>query len=291
MVVTPPPYWNQRDYQVNGQIGLEETLGEYVTKLVFVFREVKRVLKDDGTLWLNLGDTYLATRGNNKAGFNERYFGKKFKTDKQGDVFKNTKIKLKNPIGPKNLMGVPWRVAFALQDDGWTLRQDIIWSKKRCMPESVRDRCTKSHEYIFLMSKNPKYYYNNEAIKEKAVTQDKFKRNRDTTKLNNTPGRRKMNGLITNNYAYKNKRSVWSISTQAYKGAHFAVFPQELPETCIKAGSKQGDIILDPFFGSGTTGLVANRLGRRYVGIELNKNYVKLAEKRLSQQEIFTNEV
>ena len=269
------------------QLGLEETPEEYVENMVKVFREVRRTLKDDGTLWLNLGDTYVANKGNSKAGFNERYFGKKFKTDKQSDTYKNTNITIKNPNAPKNLVGIPWRVAFALQQDGWYLRQDIIWHKPNPMPESVTDRCTKSHEYIFLLTKSANYYYDAESIKEKTLTNDNTNRDRDKDRLNNTPGRTRMAGLKTNNYEKRNKRSVWKINTKPYKDAHFAVFPEKLPELCIKAGSKKGDIVLDPFFGSGTTGFVAQRLYRKWLGIELNPEYIKIANKRFVQQELF----
>ena len=216
--------------------------------MVEVFRQIKRVLKHDGTVWLNLGDSY----GNGK-----------------------------------QLTGIPWRVAFALQADGWYLRQDIIWHKPNPMPESVTDRCTKSHEYIFLLTKSAKYFYDNDAIREQTITQDNSNRDRDITRLNNTPGRSRMGGLKTNNYEKRNKRSVWKINTKPYKEAHFAVFPPELPELCIKAGSSEGDIVLDPFFGSGTTGWVAQRLGRKWIGIELNEEYIKIAEKRFKQQELF----
>ena len=278
-VVTSPPYWGLRDYNVSGQLGLESSPDEFVDNLVKVFREIKRVLKDDGTLWLNLGDSYYRSGSDqptqrgllNTEDINQRYgFDKKHK--KSHDVLKS-----------KDLIGIPWKVAFALQADGWYL----IWHKPNPMPESVKDRCTKSHEYIFLLSKSAKYFYDADGISEKTLTKDNTNRNRDITKLNNTPGRTKMNGLKTNNYETKNKRSVWKINTKPYKDAHFATFPPELPELCIKAGSKENDIILDPFFGSGTTGWVAQRLGRKWLGIELNPEYIKIAEKRFLQQELF----
>ena len=371
-VVTSPPYWNLRDYETDNQIGLEKTPEEYIINIVKVFKQVKRVLRDDGTLWLNLGDTYVG----------------------------------------KNIVGIPFRVAFALQADGWCLRQEIIWHKANPMPESVRDRCTKAHEYIFLLSKSEKYYYDNDAIAEKTLTIDNYTRNRDHTRQNNIPGRAKMSGLKTNNYETKNKRSVWNtkydnieheskhrqgmhkargekiivkrpnlpsqkqindflkkqtnpkdlaknskislttvehwfrkditgfsypsiehwniirdyindwseefqiidekmtfvsyhtdeikikkdgknrrsvwkINTKPYKEAHFAVFPEKLPELCIKAGTKKGDIVFDPFFGSGTTGWVAQRLGRKWIGCELNKDYIKISKKRFRQVELF----
>jgi len=281
-VVTSPPYWGLRDYGTDDQLGLEETPEEYVENMVKVFRGVKRVLKDDGTCWLNLGDSYARTPNSqvSQSGLcATKNDDKKYEYSHKknyGDIIK-----------PKDLVGIPWRVAFALQADGWYLRQDIIWHKPNPMPESVTDRCTKSHEYIFLLSKSAKYFYDNDAIAEKTLTMDNSDRDRDLTKLNNTPGRSKMNGLKTNNYQTRNKRSVWTINTKPYKDAHFAVFPPKLPELCIKAGSSEGDVILDPFFGSGTTGWVAQRLGRKWIGIELNPEYIKIAEKRFIQRELF----
>ena len=238
---------------------------------------MNRVLKDDGTLWLNLGDSYSS--GGRSTTTNQTLRG-----DSDYGV---TRPKSNKNIKPKDLIGIPWRVAFALQQDGWYLRQDIIWHKPNPMPESVTDRCTKSHEYIFLMSKSANYYYDAESIKEKTLTNDNINRDRDTTRTNNTPGRTRMAGLKKNNYEKRNKRSVWKINTQPYKEAHFAVFPEKLPELCIKAGSKKGDIVLDPFFGSGTTGFVAQRLYRKWIGIELNPEYIKIANKRFVQQELF----
>jgi len=286
--ITSPPYWGLRDYGTDEQLGLEETPEQYVENMVLLFREVRRVLKDDGTLWLNLGDSYAGGAG--------RWGGKKnitgFQSANKGsltqiDVAKKWKHDI---IKPKDLVGIPWRVAFALQADGWYLRQDIIWHKPNPMPESVTDRCTKAHEYIFLLSKSPKYYYDHESIKESAKP-DVSIRDRDNTKLNNTPGRTRMNGLTTNHYDSRNKRSVWTVNTKPYKEAHFAVFPDELIKPCILAGSAKGDIVLDPFFGSGTTGLVALRSRRRFIGIELNPDYVAIAESRLrpylKQHELF----
>jgi DNA modification methylase len=259
------------------QLGLEETPEEYVENMVKVFREVRKVLKDDGTLWLNLGDSYSS--GGRSTTTNQTLRG--------NNNYGVTRPKPSENIKPKDLIGIPWRVAFALQQDGWYLRQDIIWHKPNPMPESVTDRCTKSHEYIFLLTKSANYYYDAESIKEKTLTYDNTNRDRDTTRLNNTPGRTRMAGLKTNNYEKRNKRSVWKINTKPYKDAHFAVFPEKLPELCIKAGSKKGDIVLDPFFGSGTTGFVAQRLYRRWLGIELNPEYIKIANKRFVQQELF----
>ena len=271
--VTSPPYWGLRDYGVSGQLGLEKTPEEYVEKIVAGFREVKRVLRNNGTLWLNLGDSYAHpnTGGNGATGGDD-----KSTLQSKMPPHNTTPVKKFMPkdLQPKNLIGIPWKVAFALQSDGWYLRQDIIWSKPNPMPESVTDRCTKSHEYIFLLSKSARYYYDNEAIKEETLTFDFSDRNRDLTRLNNTPGRTRMAGLKTNQYEMRNRRSVWSVNTQPYKEAHFATFPQEIPRTCILAGSKKGDTILDPFCGSGTTGEVALKLDRNFIGIELNQKYV-----------------
>ena len=258
--------------RVDNQIGLEETPDEYIDRLVSVFREVKRVLRDDGTLWLNIGDSYCVT------GDKGNYKDHKNPEGRNGQsVARNKRI---DGIKSKDLIGIPWMLAFALRADGWYLRQDIIWHKPNPMPESVRDRCTKSHEYIFLFSKKPKYYFDIEAIKENAKP-DNSVRDRDHTKLNNTPGRTRMGGLKTNHYTKRNKRDVWKIATRPYKEAHFATFPEQLIEPCILAGSRPNGIVLDPFFGSGTTGVVAEKFGRRYIGIELNEEYVELAKKRL----------
>ena len=255
-VVTSPPYYCLRDYGTDDQLGLEDTPEEYLENMVKVFRGVKKVLKDDGTLWLNIGDSYNSQTG---LGFNTN---KKEKQNHRITELQKTQGSLVKKISlkPKNLVGIPWRVAFALQNDGWYLRQDIIWHKPNPMPESVQDRCTKAHEYIFLLSKSPKYYYDSDAI-------------RDKPHYNEEVG--------------ANKRSVWSINVKPYKKAHFATFPEKLPELCIKAGSKKGDTILDPFFGSGTTGWVAQRLGRKWLGIELNPKYIKIANERFTQQDLF----
>ena len=259
--------------RVDNQIGLEETPDEYIDRLVTVFREVKRVLRDDGTLWLNIGDSYCGT------GDKGNYKDPKNPEGRNGQsVARNKRI---DGIKSKDLIGIPWMLAFALRADGWYLRQDIIWHKPNPMPESVRDRCTKSHEYIFLFSKKPKYYFDIEAIKENAKP-DNSVRDRDHTKLSNTPGRTRMGGLKTNHYTKRNKRDVWRIATRPYKEAHFATFPEQLIEPCVLAGSRPNGIVLDPFFGSGTTGVVAEKFGRRYIGIELNEEYVELAKKRLN---------
>jgi DNA modification methylase len=235
----------------DSQLGLEETPEEFVENLVKVFREVKRVLRDDGTVWLNLGDSYYNYRpGKGQAP------PKQTVSNTNQDLPKEVARRANKIEGlkEKDLVGIPWRVAFALQSDGWYLRQDIIWHKPNPMPESVQDRCTKSHEYIFLLSKNPKYYFDNEAIKEDAEPEK------------------------------RNKRSVWTITTKPFKGAHFAVFPSDLIEPCILAGCPKDGVVLDPFMGSGTTGMVAQELGRKWIGCELNPEYINLQKTRTAQQ-------
>ncbi len=248
--VTSPPYWGLRDYGVEGQLGLESTPEEYVSKMVEIFREVKRVLRKDGTLWLNLGDSYVTSHAvgtkDDDTGWKHGAISKGYQA-RAGGVGNGRK--------PKDLVGIPWMVAFALRADGWYLRQDIIWHKPNPVPESVKDRCTKAHEYIFLLAKSAQYYYDNEAIKETA-----------------------------NNYTikeYRNKRSVWTIPTKPFKEAHFAVFPPALIEPCILAGCPAGGVVLDPFMGSGTTGIVAAIHQRNFIGFELNPEYCKMAEKRI----------
>ncbi len=278
--VTSPPYWGLRDYGVKGQLGLEKTPTEYVENMVRIFRDIRRVLKNDGTLWLNLGDSYAAG-GMGCGGKHEPLKG----TSSMGPS-------KKPPPGlkPKDLVGIPWRVAFALQADGWYLRSDIIWHKPNPMPESVTDRPTKSHEYIFLMSKSQKYYYDHEAILE-PVKDVSLRRaeygwdcDRPSTKNASMGGEgihtKKMGQRFVNPEG-RNKRSVWTVSTKPYSGAHFAVFPEDLIAPCILAGSPKGGIILDPFTGSGTTLALAKKLGRKYLGIELNPEYIKLAEERI----------
>jgi DNA modification methylase len=281
--ITSPPYWGLRDYGVAGQLGLEKTPEEYVEKMVIGFREVKRVLKDDGTLWLNLGDSYWGGKGENgsskaRATADERGY---IQSGGTVQMSKRPQDSRHNIIKPKDIVGIPWRVAFALQSDGWYLRQDIIWAKPNPMPESVTDRCTKSHEYIFLLSKSARYYYDFKAIHEKCNWPDgSFSDGKcyldDTTGLVRKHLNKKWEGS-----EFRNKRSVWTITTKPYKEAHFATFPEEIPRTCILAGSKKGDTILDPFSGAGTTGVVAEKLDRKYIGIELNQQYIKLAEDRI----------
>ena len=261
------------------QIGLEGTPEAYINRLVAVFREVKRVLKDDATLWVNIGDSYANQKsGDTYSGFNDRYFGKETDGGKQAQTVSNAHIgKLDfQDCKPKDLVGIPWMLAFALRFDGWYLRQDLIWAKPNPMPESVRDRCTKSHEYIFLLSKSPSYYYDACAIKEPV-------KNMGKPRAFSKPGNNDRNdvGRIYEPRETRNKRSVWFISTKPYKGAHFATFPPDLIEPCILAGSREGGIVLDPFMGSGVTCMVAKKHGRGYIGVDLNPSYTELAKKRI----------
>ena len=272
--VTSPPYFGLRDYGHDGQIGLEPTPDEFVSKLVDVFRAVHRVLRDDGTLWLNLGDSY---------GTGTTAPRKQSKTPGVGA----NRPEAQNSVGrcggmAKQLIGIPWRVAFALQADGWYLRQDIIWAKPNPMPESVRDRCTKSHEYMFLLSKKAKYHYDHEAIKEPAKW-ERWGNQTENKKHKGTAGH--LGGKTLDELPVrdtKNKRDVWTVPTKGYKGAHFATFPPKLIEPCVLAGCPKGGTVLDPFSGSATTGEVALQHGRRYIGIELNDDYQQLARERLS---------
>lgn len=275
--VTSPPYWGLRDYGVETQIGLEQSPDDYVTSIVEVFREIKRVLSDDGTVWLNLGDSYASMRDSKAVPDTLRNGNKGTAVPSASN--RNPAILKQANIKHKDLVGIPWRVAFALQQDGWYLRQDIIWHKPNPMPESVRDRCTKSHEYIFLLAKNDRYFYDNEAIKEPA--QDWGTRDRTNGKYHNKGTGLSPHTGLTKSYEKKNKRSVWSITTKPFKGAHFAVMPEGVAEPCILAGSEIGDTVLDPFAGSGTTGVVALRNGRKFIGIELNPEYTELAKRRI----------
>ena len=272
-VVTSPPYWGLRDYGNDDQIGLESDPQEYIEKMVAVFREIKRILKNDGTLWINIGDSYSGsgkgTAGNLGKKHNERHL--EHKTG--GLVPSGTK--------PKDLVGIPWMLAFALRADGWYLRQDIIWAKPNPMPESVQDRCTKSHEYLFMLSKSPKYYFDNNSIREKAVTGSWDKLPPIGGKKHQENGNPTYSGNQPSNDGLRNKRDVWTIPTKPFKDAHFAVMPEALVQPCILAGCPEGGTVLDPFFGSGTVGVVANNLGRKWIGIELNSDYVEIAKKRL----------
>lgn len=324
-VITSPPYWGLRDYGQPGQLGMEDTPEEYTANMVKVFSEIKRVLKKTGTLWLNLGDSYAGsgrgldgdgtwnpgkgdskqeTHRNNQQQMrkvNEHSFSKK--RMEQGAIG-NKWVKPPKGLKQKDLVGIPWRVAFALQSDGWYLRQDIIWSKPNPMPESVTDRCTKSHEYIFLLTKSGKYYYDADSIAEPMAEYERQRRLREreqgltreplTLARDGQPGMtdQSQTGAIRNlsrihDLAEKgtaNKRSVWTIATKPFAEAHFATFPPELIQAPVKAGCPKYGVVLDPFMGSGTTAVVARLLSRRYVGIELNPEYIKIAQKRLSQQ-------
>lgn len=349
-VVTSPPYFGLRDYGVDGQIGLEESPEAYVAKLVAVFREVRRVLADDGTLWLNLGDSYAGSgkgpTGHNGIGDQELRQGFSSRGSsigsRHGDSGHTSGVKPPQGMKAKDLIGIPWMVAFALRADGWYLRQDIIWAKPNPMPESVTDRCTKSHEYIFLLSKSARYYYNAEAIMEPLAASSVSRLSQDMEHQagsSRVPGKtngnmkavsknlqpdgqqpnsmhlRRAEGLSDEQYQARNKRDVWSISedefiqflkwkaeqathkkdvwmvtTKPYSEAHFATFPPDLIEPCILAGSKEGDIVLDPFNGSGTTGATAVKYHRNYIGCELNPAYIELTNRRLGtvQPVLFT---
>tara|TARA_B100001094_G_scaffold324304_1_gene376690 strand:- start:50 stop:979 length:930 start_codon:yes stop_codon:yes gene_type:complete len=279
MCVTSPPYYGLRDYGgEENQIGQEQSPEEYIETMVDVFRSVRDVLTDDGTLWLNIGDSYYNYR---KDGCIPK---QTFSANRQ-DLPKTTPRRSNKLVGykDKDLIGIPWMLAFALRADGWYLRQDIIWHKPNPMPESVKDRCTKAHEYIFLLSKSKYYHYDNEAIKE-PVKQDWGTRDRTNGKYHNPGTGLQPHSGLTKSYTTKNKRSVWSVNKKPYKGAHFATYPEELIQPCILAGSEKNDIILDPFMGSGTTAVVAKSLGRHYIGCELHEDYGKLIQKRLNSK-------
>jgi len=273
--VTSPPYFGLRDYGQCGQLGLEPTPDEYVSKLVAVFREVRRVLRDDGTVWLNLGDSYAGSgkgpAGNLGKTHNERHMEH---TQSSGLVPKGLK--------PKDLIGIPWRVAFALQADGWYLRQDVIWHKPNPMPESVKDRCTKAHEYLFLLTKSAKYYYDYRAMKEKSSTGG------SVGMCNKANSKRAETGLESDKdyvpNGTRNRRSAWTIATQPYGGAHFATFPPKLIEPCILAGSREGDTVIDMFAGTGTVGVMCLQHRRRFIGVELSPEYVLQAHERIAKE-------
>ena len=316
--ITSPPYYGLRNYGMADQIGLEQTPKQFVDELVAVFREVKRTLKDDGTCWLNIGDSYAGGGGGTYSTGTRNTSGQNITNVRNKSTWLSD-VNLKT----KDLIGIPWRLAFALQDDGWYLRQDIIWHKPNPMPESVTDRCTKAHEYIFLLSKSPKYYFDNEAIKEKAVggqpgnkthkhTADyeagnelgrtkaglvayaeRQRSKADSFKRDNSKRAEVIPGQTVGTHrpdreesAYdvdtRNKRSVWTVATKPFAEAHFATFPPELIRPCVLAGSRPGDMVLDPFSGAGTTGLVALENNRQYVGCELNPDYITLTHRRLA---------
>ena len=305
--VTSPPYFGLRDYGVEGQLGLEATPEEFVAALVAVMREVKRVLRDDGTLWLNLGDSYCSTAPGTKNAPQSKG------SEKNPEQWANSRPKTPPGLKPKDLIGIPWRVAFALQADGWYLRQDIIWQKPNPMPESVTDRCTKSHEYVFLLSKSPRYYFDHVAIKEPAVkgaagsefhtgktgahqlgrASTKPRNNADTFKREGSKREQAIPGQAVGTHRHdradssydlqtRNRRSVWTIATRPFKGAHFATFPPALIEPCILAGCPVGGVVLDPFGGSGTTAGVALAHGREAVVCELNAEYADLMPARIA---------
>ncbi len=319
--VTSPPYWGLRDYGVEGQFGLEKTPEEYVNKMVAIFREVRRVLRGDGTLWLNMGDSYTS---GGRSGHGTA-IGYKQETNKGCLTVRETRPEMPVNLKPKDLIGMPWTLAFALRDDGWYLRSDIIWSKPNPMPESVTDRPTKSHEYIFLLTKSQRYYYDAEAIKDpvtgnahargnginpkcagwadgsgshRAMAHAKSKKDvgrekqglRDSTKFGRGKGWRvkqnsSFSGSVNKLVSSRNKRTVWTVPIYALTDAHFATFPPKLIEPCILAGSPEGGIVLDPFGGAGTTALVAAKHGRRSVSIELNPEYAKMARKRIKNEQ------
>ena len=266
--VTSPPYYNLRDYGIAGQIGRETSVEEYLQKLVRVFREVRRVLREDGTLWVNMGDSYATRSGKQPPTNTRNSYGHTEKRTPQGYKY-------------KDLIGVPWQLAFALREDGWYLRQDIVWYKTNAMPESVKDRCTKSHEYIFLLSKSERYYFNAAAIREPVTS---IKGNARTFRGGGAYVGRKSHGNCENQAGYRNKRDVWPVSTTGFRGAHFAVFPEKLIEPCVVAGCPESGIVLDPFMGSGTTGVVAKRLGREFTGIDLNPEYVEISANRIKME-------
>ena len=287
--VTSPPYFGLRDYGHDGQIGLEQTPEEYIAAMVDVFRCVRDVLADDGTLWLNIGDSYAANRTyqvpSTKGGPKH--------SDSQSAGGKGSKVP--EGLKPKDLIGIPWMLAFALRADGWYLRQDIIWHKPNPMPESVRDRCTKAHEYIFLLSKSERYFFDSEAMRERGVMtagDSAGSKQRDTRTTHGVGGgndginkaKEKLRlELLEKGYTTRNRRSVWTVATRPYKGAHFATFPPALIEPCILAGSRKGGIVIDPFMGSGTTASVAIKHGRQYLGCELNPEYGPLQERRIAE--------
>jgi len=279
--VTSPPYFGLRDYGVDGQIGLEQTPEQYIAAMVEVFRCVKDILVDDGTLWLNIGDSYAsyrdgkATPDTTRGDSTGTLVPKGSARNRMASTFQGSGVK------HKDLIGIPWMLAFALRADGWYLRQDIIWHKPNPMPESVRDRCTKAHEYIFLLSKSERYFFDSEAMQEDAVkgaAGSSFNTGKNAT---HQMGRSSNAERVED--GKRNRRSVWTVATRPYKGAHFATFPPALIEPCILAGSRVGDIVLDPFMGSGTTAFVAKSHQRNYLGCELNPNYVDLQRDRVKQ--------
>jgi DNA modification methylase len=297
MCVTSPPYWGLRDYGHEGQLGLESTPEQYVANMVEVFREVKRVLRDDGTLWLNIGDSYAGGGGfapnaptNQAQAAGDKDAWGKFNPagmDRMSSRTGTGKLAIAAGLKHKDLVGIPWMLAFALRADGWYLRQDIIWHKPNPMPESVTDRCTKAHEYLFLLSKSERYFYDNEAMQEQATglaPGNKTHKYTEAYANSKTEEHRTKAGLKgVGARETRNRRSVWTVSTRPYRGAHFATFPPALIEPCILAGCPKGGTVLDPFGGSGTTAEVALKNGRSVVLNELNPEYIKLAEARIAE--------
>jgi DNA modification methylase len=291
--VTSPPYWGLRDYGHDDQIGLESTPEQYVAQMVAVFREVRRALRDDGTLFLNLGDSYNSPASNQqgRSGGSSGLVSPKYVENGMAGMGRRSEIPCKE-LKPKDLVGIPWRVAFALQADGWYLRQDIIWAKPNPMPESVRDRCTKAHEYIFLLTKSERYFWDADAIAEPFADERMGNPNgggayaREAFAYagpNSQSGLQKGEWNTDSSKTGKNARSVWTITPKPCPEAHFATFPPELPERCIKAGSRVGDTILEPFMGAGTTGMVAVKHGRNFIGCELNPAYMEIAQRRIAE--------
>ena len=280
--ITSPPYWGLRDYGVDGQMGLEETPDDFLAAMVEVFRSVWRVLRDDGTCWVNMGDSYASRTDGSDGGWD----GDNKDRDGEPSIRRQAndgggRVRLSSGLKQKDLCGMPWRLAFALQADGWYLRSDIIWSKPNPMPESVTDRPTKAHEYIFLLTKRPRYFYDADAIREKAdKTAGGPPRQFGATVQVGT--KRQDVGQVFTDNGQRNRRTVWEIPTQPYSEAHFATFPESLVVPCVLAGSREGDTVLDPFAGSGTTGKVAVELGREFIGVELNPEYADLAAKRIT---------
>jgi DNA modification methylase len=276
--ITSPPYFGLRSYGGVSKLGEEDTPEEYVKNIVNIFQQVSRVLKDTGTVWLNVGDSYVGadSRGNSL------YAGKQA-TNNGSHCLKGRIARTYKNLSNKNLLGIPWRVAFALQSDGWILRQDIIWHKPNPMPESVKDRCTKSHEYIFLLSKNKKYYFDSDAIR--TPFNEKYRegktKERATTPLTKIRNDRATSGGFSRTKTGANKRSVWTVTTKPFRGAHFATYPEDLILPCVLAGAPVNGVVLDPFMGSGTTGVVALKNNRQFIGIEQNLEYLKIAECRL----------
>jgi len=293
--ITSPPYFGLRDYGVDGQIGTEATPNEFIQNLVEIFREVRRTLKDDGTLWVVIGDSYAGSGKGQTANGGGIQDAKRSKV--RGMTLPTGAL---DNVKPKDLIGIPWLLAFALRSDGWYLRQDVIWQKPNAMPESVKDRCTRAHEYVFMLTKSRNYYYDGDAVKELAVDGDPHPPRGSKGVARENAGRRKQDGHGRRyegfNARYhnedhppvttRNRRSVWTVTTKPCKEAHFAVFPPDLIEPCVLASSRPGGLVIDPFCGSGTTGMVAQYHGRRFIGIDINPEYVAIAERRLAKCEM-----